>query len=246
MRENRFDKYYAPGNEGAFTPPSGFATETLKLSGSSDIANADARLISIAGSCHVSGDARCEKFDVSGSLRVDGSVTAHTVLFRGSAEIGGNLRCMGADIKGSCSIAGSATASDCFEAQGSVSFGGSLECGELNAAGRLNAQSLRAGHVRIDGGGTIGAVTCTDAVINTGPENVPLLKLIWRRMKTVPELKIGTMVAEKNVTIGSCEVGELTTGNASLRKGCRIGVLKYRGTLDIDDDAVVERTVRID
>ncbi len=244
MPENRFDRYYGgKQEEDSFTPPSEFGTETLKLSGSSDIEKADARLISIAGSCRVTDYARCETFDVSGSLHVGGTVSAHSISFSGSAEIGGGLRCISAETSGSCRINGASMVGDKMHASGSISFEGGLRCGELTAEGHIRMPSLTAELVKIDGAGSIGTVTCAGADINSGRAKNTWLKLMSGRSQ---ELKVETMTVDNAATLGACNIAELTTGSARLIKGCRIGTLRYRDSYDAEDGSTIGNAIKID
>ena len=238
------DRYHnGKKGEGEFIPPSEFSTDLLKFAGSSKIEKADARLISIAGSGRVTGEVRCMDIDCRGSLHVGGSIIANTIRFAGSAEIGGSVSCARAEINGSCKVAGATLVLENMRTSGSVSFGKDLVCGELNSAGLITGESVKAGSVNIDGAGNIHTIVCEKAEINNGRQ-----RSSWLRLKTGParELRIQSIMAEKEVTLGICEVGELTAGYARLLKSCKVGVLKYREGFDAEDGSVIGRSIKLD
>jgi len=244
LAENKFDKYFnGKKGEGEFTPPSEFSTDLLKLAGSSKIEKADARLISIAGSCRVTSDVRCMDIDCSGSLHVGGSITANTIRFAGSADVGGSVSCARAVLSGSCNVAGATLVLENMRASGSMSFGKDLECGALNATGHIRGESVKAMSVNIDGAGSIHSIICERAEINSGRQRSSWLR---RKKGMTRELKIQTMMAKKEVTLDACEVGELTAGYARLLKGCKVGVLKYRERFDAEDGSVIGRSIKLD
>ncbi len=241
----RFDRNYGGLERGyKFSGKQNFQTENINVSGSAELERADARKIIISGSAAVKSDVDCEELRCSGSVKAGGNISAETATVSGSFAADKNIHCENAVISGSCRIGGSFLASGTIEVAGSLACGDSITCDILDAAGRIGASSVSAGRFRVNGGGELGEVECVTAEINRERRKGRLKRLLGR-MGYRGELRINSLHAREEVYIRYCSVNELTARRAVLSGGSVIRKLIYSDTFVVEEDAVVQETIKL-
>ena len=128
----------------------------MKISGSSAMPGGEYRLVSISGSGKVQGSLRCESLRCSGSARVQGDVDcAGEIRCSGSSRVTGDITCQELGCSGSTRCEGSLRANGRVHSSGALKLDGSLEGGEVDVSGGLEAGEIRCGLLHCSGGARV-------------------------------------------------------------------------------------------
>lgn len=236
---NKFDSYYSPeGDEGgeSFTREDRFDSEDLHLAGSATVDSAKARHIRISGSGHVAGSMVGETVVCSGSIHVGGSMKASSI------RVSGSMHCDGPISSESFSVSGSGTAKSVYgekelKVAGSIRADRLASRGRIKVAGGVDADEVVSATVELDGGGRVGAVSCTDADINVNASGGKLISLFGKRRRM--KLEIESIAASGRVRIDECTVGEISADSVFIGRHCSAGTVKYRSKCDVENGAVL-------
>lgn len=128
----------------------------MKISGSSAMPGGEYRTVSISGSGKVQGSLRCESLRCSGSARVQGDVDcAGEIRCSGSSRVTGDIACQELGCSGSTRCEGSLRANGRVHSSGALKLDGSLEGGEVDVSGGLEAGEIRCGLLHCSGGARV-------------------------------------------------------------------------------------------
>ena len=243
----RFDRYYEPipkgGREGqkrVFEQEVNFDSENLTLSGSVSAGSARARHINISGSGQVERDIAGETLDCTGSLRVGGDIRASRVKAAGSLETGGAIVSEYATFSGSCRAVNEIYAEKELSASGSIRARAIASSGSAVVNGMVETDTLEAADAEINGGGRIGALNCINCVINRSMKGQRLLRHLLGRKRQ--RLMIEKIEAERRADIDRCSVKEIHAGSIRVGRDCAVGKIRYSGSCEIEEGAVIGET----
>ena len=141
----------------------------MKISGSSAMPGGEYRLVSISGSGKVQGSLRCESLRCSGSARVQGDVDcAGEIRCSGSSRVTGDITCQELGCSGSTRCEGSLRANGRVHSSGALKVDGSLEGGEVDVSGGLEAGEIHCGRLHCSGGARVSGGVEAESVHLTG------------------------------------------------------------------------------
>ncbi|MBX8631349.1 MAG: hypothetical protein KIY12_05835 [Thermoplasmata archaeon] len=239
----RFDRNYGASSGNAdFSENWDFETDRIRISGSSDFENAEARIIEISGSARIKRSVRCDRLECSGSLETGGELTSKAINVSGSIKIGGNMRSVGARISGRCAVVGNYV-SDETNCTGSIECGGDLESRNIEIAGRLAAASIAADSISLNGGGRAETVRCGDIRINMDRHGRSHFGLL-HRWKSGNRFAAERMEVSGSASLSNCSIAELRARRALISGGCVVDKLYYSESFVVEEDGIVRERIR--
>lgn len=209
------------------TTSAGGTFGNVKLIGESVLAgDVDCLKLSNVGELVVNGSLRAERLKMTGECEVHGSFTALTVRGRGEIKIRQTMR--GESVKYTGNIE---TGGDC-EAN-SLELGGAFDVSGLLSADRLDVKMY--GHCRAkEIGGTKLRVKRSKA-----SRLLNLVQSKERAMLNADQIEGDTV--ELDYTIA----GVVRGNNVTIGAGCEIGIVEYRDKLNVHNNAVVKKFIRL-
>lgn len=193
----------------------------LSIRGTSKVSgNTTAKTISVFGEGIFAGSVEAEKLKVSGSCRIERDAEIKTSLVRGEMEIGGRFSTEKAEIKGSLDVKEDVEA-EAFIFKGKFLVGGLLNAEEIEIA--LKYSNSRAGEI---GGKKI------DVRMQGG------LPGMFGKKR---HLLHADIIEGDQIYLEYTEAGTVRGENIEIGPGCKIGLVEYTGTLNISNEAVVEK-----
>ncbi|MBR5123522.1 MAG: hypothetical protein IKU90_00195 [Clostridia bacterium] len=246
----------------------------MKVSGNGHIPAGDYNdRISINGSCTLDGNVRCLGFSSKGSTHCTGSLEcAEEIRSSGSIHIEGNAVANTLSVAGTTQVAGDLVIQNTTAAAGALVVNGIVKSGRLSCAGRVQAvhgietqEFSMAGQVKCDGSikadvvdialdriakSAVNAVSCKEIrvyrkrTVGKGKRKKrrPLFANIRSKKVrlTVSDAVEGDVVALECVKAPKV-VGRVVTIGA----GCRIDLVQYRETCEVNPRAKVGRCEKI-
>ncbi|HEY8891297.1 MAG TPA: polymer-forming cytoskeletal protein [Clostridium sp.] len=236
----------------------------LKISGSGSSGGGKYNNVIISGSGKISGDLECIDFKTSGSSKVIGNLKAESIKISGSAKIEGDVEVKDIKISGSSHVMGNVK-SQCMKINGSmhidgslygedVSVSGSVSIGEnceaesFNASGDFKIQgSLNAGQVNIKLGGncTVKEIAGEHIEIRVRPiDNSIFRKVIDKIFNSRGELNT-ELIEGDDIYIQNTNVKIVRGNNITIGTGCNVGLLEYKGEINVSDESIVTNQNKI-
>lgn len=243
MQDNRFDRYYAPVSRGAaedetrFVVQAHFDSERITLSGSAEAESARARHIRISGSARISGDVAGETLEASGSLQIGGNTSVSDIGLSGSFTSGGDVRSEYCRISGSCRAAHDVIAEKELTVSGSINCIRILSGNSIALSGNAISDTVRAADVKIEGGGRIGVLECTNAEINRHSRGRGLRGLFAAGRRQV--LSIDRIDAKGHLFVDACTVNDIMADSVEVGGRCVVGRIVYASSCHITEGAEV-------
>ena len=236
----------------------------IKINGSGSSGGGKYNSVSINGSGKINGDLECVEFKTNGSSKVAGNLKAESIKISGSAKIEGDVEVGDINISGSSHIVGNVK-SKSIKISGSTHIEGSLYGEEVSVAGSVNIGkncetecfkasggfkiqgSLNAGQVNIKLGGKC-------IVKEIGGENIEIKinffenslvrKVIDKMFNSRSELTT-ELIEGDDIYIQNTNVKIVRGDNITVGEGCNIGLLEYKGEINISDASVVKEVNKI-
>ena len=243
--------------------------EDVRINGSAKIEGSICcHSFACAGAAKGEGDLDCmEDFRCAGSTRVDGAIRA------GSAYVSGSLHCASLHGEDTLRIAGSAHVEDKLSggeimASGRLQVGGDIEAesfqfsdgscspvssGNLDCDGLLNAETVRIHvgarrhRVAAIGGGSV----TVDGNLEDRPEGDSVSFGLfgafkrWNKHPVGGSLTVDESIEADEVTLANTLCPLVSGRRVIVGPGCRIDLVRYSESVEIDPDAQVGRQERI-
>lgn len=219
----------------------------MKIAGAGSIGAGEYARVSCSGSAKINGDIKCRSFSaagsaksvgsirceeelkVAGAFKAEGSLTAQTVSCAGAVHVCQNTEAETLKVAGAFRVDG-----DCTAETARVD-------GSIKVAGLFNAENAE---IKLSGGNgnsRIGSVGGGSLKVMRGKDRNGCL-LFWR--KSCAKLVVDLIEVDR-AELQNTEVGTLRVVDAVIGEGCKVEVLEYSGTADIDPKAVVNKTVKL-
>lgn len=242
----------------------------IKISGSGVIGGGEYEEIKISGSARIEGGVRCESFACSGSVHGEGGLeSAGDVRISGSAKVDGDLKGMDVHVSGSLKCR-NLTGTDEVHVSGGAEINGDLKGGEIHLSGGLRVKGgieaedfrmsgsldcpglLNAEHVEISlyrTSGAIGAIGGSEVTVKKG-QNMNGKGLLVGLLNRGAARDAGTLTVRESIEADDVDLVNthcpLVTGaHVVIGRGCRIGTVRYRESLEIDPAAEVGSTEKV-
>ena len=239
----------------------------IEISGSGKIAAGHYGKVEISGSGRCDGDIICTKCDVAGSMKTEGSITAEEKIdISGSFKGKGNITCRDFEVAGSATVEGTIETSGKTDISGSLRCG-SLSCGRVSIAGLIKAEgNVEAEQAEFDGGGEIkGLLNAENIRIRLAgkPESfragsIGGSRILAMRAKTteffskITSLSLLTggrltadLIEGDDIDLIQTDCPKVSGARVIIRSGCRIGLVEYTESLQVEEGAVVERREKV-
>lgn len=222
---------------------SGGLYDTIKINGSGKITgDVTCRVFRINGSGHVQGSlvaddgringsatidghVKSRQMKISGSGQIKGGISGENLIIAGSATVGENLDVQQVKIEGSVKINGNCNA-ETFQSDGAFEINGLLNSDEITI--RLYHAKSRAKEI---GGGKI--------TVMVGPmAGFTVLKAIMTLGLNYSVLEAESIEGDE-ITLENTLAKVVRGNQVSIGRGCEIGLVEYKGTLQKSGDAKV-------
>ncbi|MBW9147056.1 polymer-forming cytoskeletal protein [Clostridium sp. CM027] len=203
----------------------------FKTSGSSKVAgNLKAESIKISGSAKIEGDVEVGDIKISGSSHIVGNVKSKSIKISGSTHIEGSLYGEEVSVAGSVNI-GKNCETECFKASGGFKIQGSLNAGQVNVklGGKCIVKEIGGEHIEIK--------------INFF-DNSLVRKVIDKMFNSRSELTT-ELIEGDDIYIQNTNVKIVRGDNITVGEGCNIGLLEYKGEINISDASIVKEVKKL-
>ncbi len=122
---------------------------------------------------------------------------------------------------------------------GSIKAARIESAGAVDIAGSVHSDSVRAANAKVDGGGSIGSLTCDTASINkkVGGRGALFLPFMRKRSK----LSIDRLVATGRVDADHCTVGDITADSVYVGRDCTVGRIRFKTDCRIEQGAEISQ-----
>ena len=236
----------------------------IKISGSGTACGGKYNKVSISGSGKINGDLDCVVFKTSGSSKVIGNLKSDTIKISGSTNIEGNVEAEEINVSGSSHIIGNVK-SQSIIINGSTHIVGNLYGEEVSITGSVNIEKdCEVEHFKASGGFKIqGLLNAGEVIINLGGKCI--VKEIGGEHIEVRSGIVDSFFFKKVIDKMFNSRGELTTeliegdeiyientnakivrgNNVTIGDGCKIGLIEYRGEINISSESIVKEQKQI-
>ncbi|WP_298836983.1 polymer-forming cytoskeletal protein [Clostridium sp.] len=218
------------------------------ISGSGKInGNLDCVYFKTSGSSKVIGNLKAETIKISGSSKIEGNVEVKDIKISGSTHVIGNLKSENISISGSTHIDGNLYAQE-VSISGSINIGKNCEAECFNANGGFKIQELlNAGQVTIRLGGNcfvkeIGGEHIDIRVHHI--DNSIFRKAIDKIFNTRAELTTD-LIEGDDIYLQNTNVNIVRGNNITIGTGCNVGLIEYKGEINISDSSIVKDQKKI-
>ncbi|WP_199613824.1 bactofilin family protein [Paenibacillus alkalitolerans] len=199
----------------------------------------------IRGHGVIEGNLIANRFSIAGSSIVNGNIDGEEIIAKGSFETKGSLTVKSALLTGSV-VLGPVRA-DQMKGRGNFKFRGNIECeeffvkGVIQAQGLINAQDITLELVGESFVADIGGETITIK----GIDHSGWFRKLFNRYKSPKEVRLKAEVIE-GTTVDISNVEAKTVRSSTIRVGphCRIDMVEYTESLQIDPTAEVRNKVK--
>jgi len=205
----------------------------LKISGSGEIAGrAEVGSVGVSGSGKFSDAVIAEEIRVSGSARVGGTVEAKELSCSGSFRSGGDISSEYVKITGNLRVAGDVEA-DIFKASGGFEIEGLLSADkvEIHLGGRCSAREIGGERIVVERGASFGGALLEG-----------LVKMLTRG--GMAELRT-TQIEGDEIRLEHTIADAVRGNRIVIGPGCKIGRVEYAESLEVHEDATVEKQQKV-
>jgi cytoskeletal protein CcmA (bactofilin family) len=239
---------------------------SASLSGAGKLSGGDYTRVSISGAGKVSGDLKAEALRISGAGKVDGRTEALQIVVSGSGAFAGDVVADEMRVSGAARVDGTARvkelkcsgtyrvnesiAAEYVKVSGSLRVGGDVEADIFKASGGFEIEGLlSADKVEIRLGGRCHAREiggeCIDVRRGGFRERGILLDGFVRMFVGRGAAELRASVIEGDEIHLEDTVADVVRGKRiEIGPGCRIAAVEYAETLDVHDDAKVEKKTK--
>ncbi|MCB2360579.1 polymer-forming cytoskeletal protein [Clostridium estertheticum] len=236
----------------------------LKMSGSGSSCGGKYNDVFISGSGKINGDLDCVYFKTSGSSKVIGNLKAETIKISGSSKIEGNVEVKDIKISGSTHVIGNLK-SENVSISGSTHIDGNLYAQEVNISGSVTIgknceaecfkanggfkiqELLNAGQITIRLGGNcfVKEIGGEHIDIRVNPmDNSIFRKAIDKIFNTRAELTTD-LIEGDDIYLQNTNVNIVRGNNITIGTGCNIGLIEYKGEIEVSDSSIVKDQKKI-
>ncbi|MBW9171581.1 polymer-forming cytoskeletal protein [Clostridium estertheticum] len=236
----------------------------LKMSGSGSSGGGKYNDVFISGSGKINGDLDCIYFKTSGSSKVIGNLKAETIKISGSSKIEGNVEVKDIRISGSTHVIGNLK-SENVSISGSTHIDGNLYAQEVNISGSVTIgenceaecfkanggfkiqELLNAGQITIRLGGNcfVKEIGGEHIDIRVHPmDNSIFRKAIDKFFNTRAELTTD-LIEGDDIYLQNTNAKIVRGNNITIGTGCNIGLIEYKGEINISDSSIVKNQKKI-
>ncbi len=219
----------------------------MKIAGSGSIGAGEYARVSCSGSARINGDIKCHSFSAAGSAKSLGSIRCEEACkvsgafkAEGSVEVR-ELSCSGAAHICRNACAKEIRASGAFRVDGDCTAESAKIDGSIRVDGLFNVESAE---IRLRGGNgesRISTLGGGSLKVERGTEMNGCL-FFWRKASSV--LKVD-LIEVDSAYLENTEVKTLRVIDAVIKEGCKVDLLEYSGTVEIDPRAVIGKAVKL-
>ena len=233
----------------------------VKIAGMGKVNGGKFGKVEISGMGEMSGDVDAESINISGMGKIDGSAKAKEIVIKGAGTIEGIIESVSLKASGTFT-AGSNVMSGKIELNGNGSFKGTIKTKEIESKGYLHVkEGVEAEEFVSKGGFNIGGLLNANKMEirvygpciakEIGGEEILVkhsrvidLDLIYNIIGKKERLQ-SDLIEGNNIQIEYTEAAVIRGKNIKIGPKCKIDLIEYSDTLDIDADSVVNRQVKI-
>ncbi len=213
--------------------------DEVSISGSGRVGgDLEAATISIAGKCMMEGGVKAGAFSASGSFEVGRDLQVKALRGAGKGEVGGDVRAETIKFSGRLIAGGTVKAREAA-ISGFAECGGNLEADQLELSGAFDAGGSVSGQrirIALAGRSQAAEIVAPEIVVRRASWRWRILDFAWPRSSA---LLTAETVAGDTVHIESTRAGTVRGRQVTIGAGCRIEVVEYSESLQIDPQADV-------
>jgi cytoskeletal protein CcmA (bactofilin family) len=213
--------------------------DEVSISGSGRVGgDLEAATISIAGSCIMEGNVKAGTFAASGAFEVGRDLEAKTLRGAGRGEVGGDVRAETLTFSGRLMAGGTVRAREAT-LSGFAECGGNLEADQLQLSGAFDVGGSVSGQriqIALAGRSQAAEVVAPEITVRRAPWRWRMLDFPWRRSTA---LLAAETIAGDTLHLEGARAGTVRGRQVTIGPGCRIEVVEYSESLQIDPQADV-------
>ena len=227
---------------------SGGKYNSVIISGSGKI-NGDLECVDFktAGSSKVSGNLKADSIKISGSAKIEGDVEVEDIKISGSSHVVGNVKSQSIKINGSTHIEGNLYGEE-VNIAGSVHIGKNCEAEYFKTSGSFRIQGLlNAGQVIIKLGGRciVKEIGGEHIEVRVNPFDNSLFRKVIDKMFNSRGDLTTELIEGDDIYIQNTNAKIVRGNNITIGEGCNIGLLEYKGDINISDASIVKEQKKI-
>jgi len=224
---------------------SGGVYQKVTISGAGRITgDVEADHVSIAGAGKVEGSVKAGTFKAAGSCRVTGSVEAEEIKASGSFKVAGDVRAERFNVSGSQKLEGnlhaeSARLAGSFKIDGDVEAERVEASGAINVGGLLNADQVT---IHLHGRSQVREIGGSKIVVTQGGSGSVVFGIAFAGR--AGRLQVETVEGD-DVSLEATSADTVRGKRVVIGPGCEIGTVEYAESLQVDEEAKVDKAVQV-
>lgn len=235
----------------------------LDLSGLGTCSGGEFNKVDISGKGKVNGDIKCIKFDASGMATVNGNIICHNFSTSGMSKVKGSINGKEIEVSGTLNV-DSNTTTELLDVSGMVKINGNvranevkcegflkveedIECetidvyGVLDSKGLINCESL---NIILSAECNCREIGATSVVIECDDSPTSIFSFLapkrFRRKRLYASLIEGD-----DIKLENCEAKIVRGKNIKIGPNCKIDVIEYSESIEVDSNSKVIDTNKI-
>lgn len=202
--------------------------QTLDVSGISTLqGDVEGESVRASGMGKFLKNIKASELDISGKVDVDGDIEVSTLYASGMFKAKQCLKTIQANITGMLSVEGDMVGED-------ITCDGSIQC-----KGFLNCESLE---INIRCASKFNEVGATKVNISTQTNG---FTGVIGRLFPINNKVIAQVIEGDEIDIESCEVKVLRGRDIKIGPKCKVGIVEYSGTLEVDPNAQIDQVNQV-
>jgi len=214
----------------------------MHISGSGTIAAGEYGSIHVSGSGKINGSVSCTDLHCSGSAKADGDIVCS-----GDIKCSGSFHCSGNIETGSISCSGAAKINGAIKAN-TIKASGAVKASDMEAerivisggcgvSGLMNAETVE---INLGGKCSVGSIGCGKLTVKLGAGS----GWLWLGHRRDDLLEVGTIEGDE-IELENTTADIVRGKNVIIGKNCSIKTVEYSGNLTVDGESTVKQQTKI-
>lgn len=199
-----------------------------------------------SGMATVNGDITCDSFSTSGMSKVKGSIDGKEIEVSGTLTVDNNTTTDLLDVSGMVKINGNVRANE-VKCEGFLKVGEGIECenidiyGVLDSKGLINCESI---NIILSAECNCSEIGATSIVIESDDSPTSIFNFLAPRKFRRKRL-YASLIEGDDIKLENCEAKVVRGRNIKIGANCKIDVIEYSESIDVDSNSKVIETNKI-
>ena len=221
----------------------GTTLSNLKLVGTATAAGGRFARVKVTGETVLAGDLECQQISCMGTLEIKGNLNAGSFRLTGECQVGGNMSSTRMHAIGDLQVAGDFRG-DQVKLTGGIRVRGNCEADRLQISGAVTVEGLLNAEdidIRLHGPSRLREIGCSRITVKKSrAAKVKSLFASGGSAELFADLIEGDSLVLEHTRAAVVRGNRVTIG-----RGCEIGRVEYRESLEVGSKAVVKEKVKI-